>query len=72
MTTNAQMNTALGTNNSQLVKVGAYLDRVSPKVDGNGDPRLNDVNDFAAHIYAHYGALIRADLKQQQSGPDWD
>ena len=57
MTTSTQMNTALGTTNAQLAKVGEYLDAVSPKVDGNGDPRATNVDDFRDHIVDHYTAL---------------
>lgn len=57
MTTANQMNTALGTTNAQLTKVGEYLDAVSPKVDANGDPRTNNVNDFRDHIVDHYTTL---------------
>ena len=56
MATNAQMNTALGTTNGQLTKIGEMLDARSPKVYENGDPRPNDVDDFAAHIFARYKA----------------
>ena len=56
MATNAQMNTALGTTNGQLTKIGEMLDARSPKVDENGDPRPNDVNDLRDHIVDRYTA----------------
>lgn len=71
MTTTTEMNTALGTTNDQLAKAGAYLDRVSPKTDENGDPRANTIDDLAAHIFAHYKGLIVADLKMQQADPEF-
>ena len=48
MTTAAQMKTALGLTSSQLTKVTAYLDRVSPKMDDSDPPeaRANTVDDF--------------------------
>ena len=72
MATDAQAKGFLGITDSQLAKAVEYLDKVSPQVDENGDPRSNDVNDFGQHAFAHYNALIRADLKQQQSDPEWD
>jgi hypothetical protein len=72
MATNAEMITALGITESQITKALAYLDRVSPKVDGSGDARSNVINDFRDHIVAHYNGIIKADLKQQIADPDWD
>ena len=72
MATKAQMKTALGITDSQVTKALAYLDRVSPKVDGSGDARANAINDFRDHIVAHYSGIISADLKQQASDPAWD
>ncbi len=76
MTTVAQMKTALGLTESQLTKVTAYLDRVSPKVD-DSDPenpvaRANTVNDFKDHVVEHYTNLVQSDLKQQVAGPAFD
>ncbi len=65
--TNAQVNEFLGTTNAQLAKVGAYLDRVSPKTDVNGDPRTNTLEDFGAHIFEHYKQLIVGDLNMQRT-----
>ena len=72
MATKAQMKTALGITDSQVTKALAYLDRVSPKVDGSGDARANAINDFRDHIVSHYSGIISADLKQQASAPAWD
>ena len=61
MTTAAQMNTALGTTNDQLSRVGEYLDAVSPQFEADGEtPRPNGVDDFRDHIVAHYTALYKA------------
>ena len=73
MTTVAQMKTALGLTESQLTKVTAYLDRVSPKTEADGETaRANTVDDFKDHIVAHYNGIIKSDLKQQIADPDWD
>ena len=74
MTTVAQIKTALGLTDSQLTKVTAYLDRVSPKVDDSDPPvaRANTMNDFKDHIVSHYTSLIQSDLKQQVAAPDFD
>jgi hypothetical protein len=68
------MKTALGLTDSQLTKVTAYLDRVSPKVDDSDPPvaRVNTMNDFKDHIVSHYTSLIQSDLKQQVAAPDFD
>ena len=76
MTSAAQMKTALGLTDSQLAKVTAYLDRVSPKTD-NTDPenpaeRANTVDDFKDHIVSHYTSLVQSDLKQQVASPAFD
>lgn len=72
MATKAQMKTALGITDSQITKALAYLDRVSPKVDGDGDARANAINDFRDHIVSHYRGQISGDLKQQAASPAWD
>jgi len=72
MATNAEMKTALGITDSQITKALAYLDRVSPKVDGDGDARANDINDFRDHIVSHYSGVISGDLKLQAADPAWD
>ena len=74
MTTAAQMKTALGLTDSQLGKVTAYLDRVSPKMDDSDPPeaRANTVDDFKDHIVKHYGSLVQSDLKQQGAAPAFD
>jgi hypothetical protein len=76
LTTIAQMKTALGLTDSQLTKVTAYLDRVSPKTD-DSDPenpvaRANTVDDFKDHIVSHYTSLVQSDLKQQIAAPAFD
>ena len=67
MTTVAQMTTALGLTSSQLTKVTAYLDRVSPKTDSSDPPvaRANTVDDFKDH-------MVQSDLKQQVASPAFD
>jgi hypothetical protein len=74
MTTEAQMKTALGLTDSQLTKVTAYLDRVSPKMDDSDPPeaRANTVDDFKDHIVSHYTSLVQSDLKQQVASPAFD
>ena len=72
MATNAQMKTALGITDSQITKALAYLDRVSPKIDGDGDARANAIDDFRDHIVARYSGAISSDLKQQAANPAWD
>ena len=72
MATKAQMKTALGITDSQVTKALAYLDRVSPKVDGVGLARGNDINDFRDHIVSHYSGQISGDLKRQAANPAWD
>ena len=74
MTTTSEMITALGLTESQLTKVTAYLDRVSPKVDDSNPPeaRANTVDDFKDHIVSHYTSLVQSDLKQQVAAPAFD
>ena len=74
MTTAAQMKTALGLTDSQLTKVTAYLDRVSPKVDDSDPPeaRANTVEDFKDHIVDRYTSLVQSDLRQQIATPAFD
>ena len=73
MTTAAQMTTALGLTSSQLTKVTAYLDRVSPKTEADGETaRANTVDDFKDHIVSHYTSLVQSDLKQQVAAPAFD
>ena len=74
MTTAAQMKTALGLTDSQLTKVTAYLDRVSPKTDDSDPPEAsaNTVDDFKDHIVSHYTSLVQSDLKQQVAAPAFD
>ena len=72
MATTHRLMTALSITESQMTKALAYLDRVSPKVDGSGDARSNVINDFRDHIVAHYNGIIKSDLKQQITDPDWD
>ena len=73
MTSAAQMKTALGLTDSQLGKVTAYLDRVSPKTEANGaTPRVNTMDDFKDHVVSHYTSLIQSDLKQQVAAPAFD
>ena len=72
MATNAQMKTALGITDSQIIKARAYLDRVSPKTNADGTARANTINDFRDHIVARYSGAISSDLKQQAANPAWD
>ena len=73
MTTVAQMKTALGLTDSQLTKVTAYLDRVSPKTEADGETaRANTMDDFKDHIVEHYGSQVQSDLKQQVAAPAFD
>jgi len=67
------MKTALGLTDSQLTKVVTYLDRVSPKVEADGEtPRANTMDDFKDHIVSHYTSLVQSDLKQQVAAPAFD
>ena len=76
MTTIAQMKTALGLTDSQLTKVTAYLDRVSPKMDDsvplNPVARANTRDDFKDHVVDRYTSLVQSDLKQQVAAPAFD
>ena len=73
MTSAAQMKTALGLTDSQLTKVTEYLDRVSPKVEADGETeRANTMDDFKDHIVDHYTSLVQSDLKQQIAAPAFD
>ena len=72
MATTHRLMTALSITESQMTKALAYLDRVSPKVDGGGNARANVIDDFRDHIVAHYNSIIKSDLKQQITDPDWD
>ena len=73
MTTVAQMTTALGLTSSQLTKVTAYLDRVSPKTAADGETaRVNTMDDFKDHIVSHYTSMVQSDLKQQVASPAFD
>ena len=67
------MTTALGLTSSQLTKVTAYLDRVSPKTEADGvTARVNTMDDFKDHIVSHYTSLVQSDLKQQVAAPVFD
>ncbi len=50
--TAAQFNTVFGTDGAQLTKLGEWADAVAPKVDENGDPVANTLDDLVAHIKA--------------------
>ena len=60
-----------GATDVQLTKIGEYLDAVSPKTDGNGDPRPNTLNDFSDHVREHYAALYKAWKKSQEPEPEF-
>jgi len=71
LVTKAQANTFLGTTDAQLVKIGEYLDAVSPQTDANGDPVANSLDDLAAHMFAHYRQLYVGWKRSQEPEPEF-
>jgi hypothetical protein len=69
--TNGQAKTFLGVSDAQLLKVGEYLDAVSPQVDGSDNPRANTLEDFRDHIVAHYIQLYKGWKKSQEPDPEF-
>lgn len=67
MATANQAKAFLGVTDAQLVKVVEYLDAVSPKVDGDGDPVANSIDDLRDHIVEHYSSQYKSWKKSQES-----
>jgi hypothetical protein len=69
--TKAQAKAFLGVTDGQLVKIGEYLDGVSPQVDGDGEPVPNSLNDLRDHIVAHYIQLYVGWKRLQKPDPEF-
>jgi hypothetical protein len=52
MVTAAELNVVLGTTDAQITKLYEWMDAVYPKIDSNGDPVANTLDDLAALIAA--------------------
>ena len=70
--TQGQANAFLGTTDNQLIKIGEYLDNVSPKFEADGEtPKANTLDDLSAHILEHYKALYTSWKRSTGPSPEF-